>query len=163
MTTLRMKVACAAVALSLTACQGSGGFGGLGDMNTTETIGTVGGAAGGALLGSQFGSGSGQLATTAIGTLLGAYAGNMLAKNFSGNDRSRAVNAEQQAVVQNETVTWNNPQSGYSGTVQPQGTFRNSAGQLCRQYTHTVNTGNGSDSAQGVACQQANGTWQLQS
>ena len=47
---LRIAALVAAGALSLTACEGAGG---------KETAGTLLGAAGGALLGAQFGGGSG--------------------------------------------------------------------------------------------------------
>ena len=161
MNALGRKTACAVMALSLVACEGTGGFGGLGGMDTNETIGTIGGGAAGALIGSQIGSGTGQLAATAIGTLLGAYAGRTLAKNFGDNDRSRAVTAERQAVARNEAITWNNPQSGYSGTVEPRDTYRNTNGQLCREYTHTIYVDGRAETARGTACRQNDGTWQL--
>ncbi|WP_245593369.1 RT0821/Lpp0805 family surface protein [Azospirillum halopraeferens] len=154
---LGKTTACAVLALSLAACEG-GGFGG---MTTGETVGTLGGAAGGALLGSQIGSGTGQIAATAVGTLLGAYAGREIARHFGQTDRTRAHSAEQQAVAQNSTVSWNNPQSGYGGTVQPLDTYRNASGQLCREYTHTINVEGRTEAARGTACQQTDGTWRL--
>ena len=79
----------AALSLGLGACE---------DMDTGRTVGTLGGAAGGGLLGSQIGGGSGQLAATAVGTLVGALAGGKLGGYLQGNDQRTATQAEQTAV-----------------------------------------------------------------
>ena len=96
----------------LAGCQSAG---------TGETLGTLGGAAAGGVLGAQFGSGSGQLAATAAGTLLGAFAGNQLGAEFDQQDYYQSNNAGQQAFSSGQTQTWNSPQSGYYGQVQPTG------------------------------------------
>ncbi|MBP2303119.1 RT0821/Lpp0805 family surface protein [Azospirillum picis] len=158
----RLRTAAAAVvatmaALPLGACQNTS----LGNMNTTETVGTLGGAVAGGLLGSRFGGGSGKLATTAIGTLLGAYAGQQLTRHFTSADQNRASDAEERAVSSNQTITWNNPQSGNSGTIQPQRTYQGSSGQTCRDYTHSVVIDGSTQAARGTACQQPDGTWKL--
>jgi surface antigen len=150
--TIRKAALCAALALSLGACQG---------QTTGETVGSLGGAAGGALLGSQFGSGGGQLAATAIGTLAGALAGRQLGRYVEGNDQQYAANAEEQAVSQNQSITWNNSDTGRRGVVEPVRTYENQNGQTCREYTHTVYIGGRAESARGTACRDADGTWRL--
>lgn len=152
---MRKTAVCAALALSLGACQTG--------MSTSETVGTVGGAAGGALIGSQFGSGSGQLATTALGTLIGAFAGREIARRLDGPSESRAASAEREAVSNNQTITWNNPQNGNHGSVQPVRTYQSGGGQTCRDYTHTINVEGKRETARGTACRQSDGTWQLAS
>lgn len=149
---IRKTAACALVALSLAACQTG---------STGETVGTIGGAAGGALLGSQLGQGKGQIAATAVGTLVGALAGRELGRRLQGSDQQRAVAAERSAIERNETITWTNPNSGYRGTVQPGDSYVNSAGQTCRNYTHTVYIEGRAETAQGTACRQGDGTWRL--
>ena len=57
---------------------------------TKQTIGTLSGAALGGLLGAQFGSGKGKLATTAIGVLIGALAGSEIGKSLDRADRAHA-------------------------------------------------------------------------
>src|SRR3546814_19725837 len=55
-----------AAVMALSACGGTIG-------GTTQTIGTVVGAAGGGLLGSTIGSGTGRIIAVGAGTLLGGY------------------------------------------------------------------------------------------
>jgi outer membrane lipoprotein SlyB len=52
-----------------------------------QTIGTVAGGALGAVLGSQFGGGKGQLAAVAIGAIAGAWAGSELGKKLDEEDK----------------------------------------------------------------------------
>jgi len=164
---IRKSLACAVLALSLTACQtGGGGYGqqssgGFGNMSGSETVGTLGGAAAGALLGSRFGGGAGKVATVGIGTVLGALAGREIARRVSGTDERQAVAAEQRAVASNEPISWNNPETGNRGTIQPQRTYRNDTGQTCREYTHTIYVDGRAEAARGTACRQPDGTWQL--
>lgn len=161
-TRLRTTAACLAMAVALSACQ-SGGSGGGGQWTTPETVGTIGGALGGALIGSRFGGGAGKVATIGIGTVLGALAGRAIAQSLSSDDQTRAATAEEQALSRNQAITWNNPQSGNRGTIQPTGTYRGSGGQTCREYRHTVYVGGQAETATGTACQQADGTWRLAS
>ncbi|AWU93462.1 RT0821/Lpp0805 family surface protein [Azospirillum ramasamyi] len=158
---LRATAFAAIAALSLAACQNAQG--GIAGMSGTETLGTLGGAVAGGLLGSRFGGGAGKLATTAIGTLLGAYAGQQLASRFSPSDQNRASDAEERAVANNQTITWNNPQSGNRGTIQPVRTYQGSGGQTCRDYNHTVVIDGQTQVARGSACRQADGSWRLMS
>lgn len=152
--TIRATALCAILALPVGACQTS-------SMSGSETIGTLGGAVAGGLLGSRFGGGTGKLATTAVGTLLGAYAGRELSRRFSDGDRVTASDAEERAVANNQTITWNNPQNGNSGAIQPVRTYQDSSGQTCRDYTHTVMIEGKKEVARGTACRQADGNWKL--
>ncbi|WP_240002274.1 RT0821/Lpp0805 family surface protein [Oleisolibacter albus] len=128
---------------------------------SNETIGTLGGAAGGALLGSQFGGGSGKFATTALGAVLGGLAGRAVASSMSDADQERASRAEEAAVSRNETIRWNNPDSGNSGNVEPVRTYTDADGNLCRAYTHTVYIEGKPEQASGTACRQSDGRWHL--
>jgi surface antigen len=77
----------AALTVSLAACAQPGGDGfGI----SKQTGGAVLGGAGGALAGSQFGKGKGQLATTALGTLLGAWLGSEAGTSLDRADRAYA-------------------------------------------------------------------------
>ena len=55
-----------------------------------QTLGTLGGAAGGGLLGAQFGHGAGNLAATAAGAVLGGYVGNEVGASLDNGDRAAA-------------------------------------------------------------------------
>lgn len=127
----------------------------------TEIVGTLGGAAGGALLGSQIGKGSGNLAATAAGTLIGALAGHEIARRFTSSDQEQAAAAERRAVADNRSITWNNPDTGHTGTIAPRRTYTDDQGRTCRIYNHRVTIDGRNETARGTACQRPDGSWQL--
>ena len=128
-----------------------------------QGLGTILGAAGGGLLGAQFGSGEGQLAATAAGVFLGSMLGNSVGRSLDRADRravSRAEDEAHQAPV-NETISWRNPESGNYGTVTPVREGVSSTGRQCREYYHTVTVGGRQEEAYGTACLQPDGSWQI--
>ncbi len=129
-----------------------------------QTGGTLIGAGLGALAGSQIGSGTGQLAAVAIGALAGAYIGSEIGKSLDKADRLYAQQAQQKAYTapDGETIAWNNPESGNSGTFTPTRDGKNTAtGEYCREYQTTVNVGGKTESAYGTACRQPDGSWRI--
>lgn len=154
-----LKIAAAGlVALSLTACEGSG--------ITNQQVGTVVGAGVGALVGSQFGSGTGQIIATAVGTLAGAWIGSELGKRLDDRDRTLMSNSTNQALAHSpngQAVSWSNPDSGNSGSTTPLNTSTAAGGQTCRQFNQTVVAGGQQESRTGLACQQADGSWRISS
>lgn len=143
-------------ALSLGACQSSG-------WGQKQTIGTLGGAAGGALLGNQFGKGTGNVVATAIGAVAGAWLGNEIGSSLDNADKAALRNAEQQAYSApvGQTITWDNPQSGNSGTFTPVRNGTSSSGQYCREFQQTIMVGGKQQEAFGTACQQPDGSWKI--
>ncbi len=126
--------------------------------------GTLIGAGLGALAGSQIGKGRGQLAAVAIGALAGAFIGSEIGKSLDRADRLAAQQAQQQAHAApiGETIAWNNPESGNSGTFRPTKDGTNTAtGEYCREYQTTVNVGGKTESAYGTACRQPDGSWRI--
>lgn len=160
-------VAAIVVAAGVSACaqpgasynQGPGTFG----LNKT-TGGAIIGGAGGALAGSQFGKGNGNIAMTAIGTLLGAYVGSEVGASL---DRADVAYANQTAQVafergrSNQTVQWQNPDSGNYGYVTPTRTFQAGNGQYCREYQQEIYVGNQRQAAYGTACRRQDGSWEI--
>lgn len=145
-----------AAAVILSACATEG--------ERNETIGTVIGGVGGAILGSQFGGGSGRIVATALGTLGGALLGREFAKSLTAEDQVAMVEAEKSAHAApvGETVRWSNPESGNSGTVTPVREGRSSqTGATCREYQTTVNVDGRSEQGFGTACQQPDGSWKV--
>jgi surface antigen len=130
-----------------------------------EGAGTLLGGAGGALAGAQFGKGSGKLGMVAIGTLLGAFAGNQVGQSLDKADAMYAQKNAQNALEQAPTgqaMTWNNPDSGHSGTITPTRTFQDpSSGQYCREFQQTINVGGQSQKAFGRACRMPDGSWKI--
>ncbi len=126
--------------------------------------GTLIGAGLGALAGSQIGKGRGQLAAVAIGALAGAFIGSEIGKSLDRADRLAAQQAQQKAHAApiGETIAWNNPESGNSGTFRPTKDGTNTAtGEYCREYQTTVNVGGKTESAYGTACRQPDGSWRI--
>ena len=144
-----------AATLALGACEGAG---------EKQTGGTLLGAVGGALLGAQVGDGKGQLAAVAAGTLLGAVIGGEVGKTMDEVDQLRAQQAVEQAHAApiNETIAWNNPETGNAGTVTPvrKGSHP-TTGAYCREYQTTVTIGGNTEEAYGTACQQPDGSWKI--
>jgi len=151
----RFKLAAVLVAFSLvTACEGAGG---------KETAGTLLGGAGGALLGAQVGSGSGQVLAAVAGGLAGAFLGNQIGKSLDKADQAYAEQATQRAQTApiGQTITWNNPESGNSGTYTPVRDGYDNTGAYCREYQTTVTVGGKVEEAYGTACQQPDGSWKV--
>lgn len=73
---------------------------------------------GGALVGTQFGSRTGQLVATLVGTVGGAWIGNRIGAYLDERDRKRAAEAAQQATVTGQPQVWRNPESGVSGKAE---------------------------------------------
>lgn len=85
-----------------------------------QNIGTVLGGVGGAVIGSQFGSGTGRLVATVIGAGAGAFLGNQLGKSLDDADRQQIAKADSQALdtPMGQPISWRNPDSGATGTAQ---------------------------------------------
>lgn len=133
------------------------------DMGQKQTGGALLGGIGGAVAGAQFGKGTGQLATTAIGTLLGAFVGSEVGKSLDRADQAYAARAEQTAhsAPIGKSITWNNPDSGHSGSYTPVRDGYDQSGAYCREYQTTVNIEGRSQKAYGTACKQGDGSWKV--
>lgn len=148
----RMKRVLVAVAVAATLS--------LGGCATKQESGTAIGGILGGVLGSQVGSGSGKTAATIAATIAGAVIGGQVGKSMDETDRLKA----QHALETNPTgqpSTWQNPDSGYTYTVTPVKTYKNTEGRYCREYTTKVNIGGKMEDAYGTACRQPDGTWEV--
>lgn len=151
---LKTVTAAAVIVLFTAACAGRG---------EKETVGGLGGAAVGGLIGAQFGSGKGKLAATGAGVLIGALIGSRIGKGLDDADKAnadRAINKAHNAPL-GETIAWNNPRSGNSGTVTPVRDGTSSSGAYCREFQQTVTVGGETKDAYGTACRQPDGSWQI--
>lgn len=132
------------------------------DERPGETIGTIVGAGVGAVLGSKVGDGRGQAVATAVGALAGAWIGNQLGKSLDERDKQMAEATSQDSLENNPsgtTSTWNNPDSGNSGSITPHNTYKTAAGDDCREFESTVQVDGKTEVTQGRACRQADGSW----
>ncbi|PIW26868.1 MAG: hypothetical protein COW30_12880 [Rhodospirillales bacterium CG15_BIG_FIL_POST_REV_8_21_14_020_66_15] len=144
------------VAVGLGGCEGS-------QYGQKQTVGGLTGAALGGLLGAQFGSGTGKLATTAVGVLLGGLAGSEVGRTMDTVDRMKADEAARRARTAplGETVTWNNPDSGNRGTYTPLRDGTSSQGRYCREFQQTITIGGKTEQGIGIACREPDGTWRI--
>jgi len=134
----------------------------MGGLNKQQ-IGTGVGAVAGGLAGSQFGGGSGQLWATGAGVLLGALVGSSVGSSLDKADIAYMQSAQSRAYSApvGQTISWNNPQSGNSGTYTPVRDGRTGSGAYCREYQQTIYVGGQQQTATGQACQNADGTWRV--
>jgi surface antigen len=133
------------------------------NMGPKQTGGAVIGGAGGALAGAQFGGGKGRLVTTAIGTLLGAAIGSSVGASLDELDEMKANQAFNKAAAApvGQSIAWNNPKSGHSGTVVATRDGTSTTGAYCREFQNTVTIGGQPQSSYGTACRQPDGTWKI--
>ena len=133
------------------------------DWSGGTIVGTLGGAALGGFLGSQIGSGTGRLAFTGLGVLVGGLAGNQIAKALTCEDKQQMNQANQQAQAApvGEQISWNNPDSGNSGTVTAVRDGTSQSGQYCREFEQTVTVDGKTEQGTGVACRKADGSWEV--
>jgi len=128
---------------------------------TKEGTGTIVGAAGGAAVGSLFGSGSGRILAVGAGAVVGGVVGNRVGAYMDEKDRLEAEAAlrKAQTAPVGQSVTWNNPDSGASGSVTPVREGKDGAGNDCREFKHTVTKDGETREDSGIACRHADGTW----
>ncbi|HLF59510.1 MAG TPA: RT0821/Lpp0805 family surface protein [Alphaproteobacteria bacterium] len=128
-----------------------------------EEAGTLVGAGAGAAIGSMIGKGGGNIAAIVIGGLLGGYLGNTIGRQLDDKDRMMHEQAAQQALAApvGQTINWNNPNNGHSGTVTTVRDGTDQAGAYCREYQQTVVVGGQSQQAYGTACRQPDGSWKI--
>lgn len=127
-------------------------------------VGTALGAIGGGVAGYQFGKGSGKAVATAIGAIAGGAIGNELGASLDRADQTYYNNTQQRALETlpaGQSLPWNNPQTGNSGSFTPSNPYQTSAGQYCREFSQAINVGGNTQQAYGTACRQADGSWQI--
>ncbi len=151
--------------LAVTACMALAvaGCDTLQNAGTKQTVGTGAGAVLGGLAGSQVGGGSGRLWATGAGVLLGALIGSEVGASLDKADMMYAQRANKQAHSSpiGESISWNNPETGNSGTVTPVRDGYSSAGRYCREYQQTIYVGGKQQEGYGTACQQPDGSWEI--
>jgi len=131
---------------------------------TNQDGGTLLGGATGALIGSTIGGGTGKGVAIAGGAILGALLGSKIGQSLDEQDKQR-VNATTQQSLESaksgQTTTWQNPDTGHSGTVTPQKAYKRKDGEYCREYSQTVTIGGETHKAYGTACRRPDGTWEM--
>ncbi|HZO07987.1 MAG TPA: RT0821/Lpp0805 family surface protein [Myxococcota bacterium] len=123
-------------------------------------IGAATGAAAGGLIGAAAG---GKTKGIIAGVLLGGLAGGAIGNYLDANDREYATNNSYYALERTPagtTSSWQNPDSGNSGSVTPLQTYQTDSG-YCREFEQTIRVGGRNESAHGTACRQPDGSWRI--
>jgi surface antigen len=131
-----------------------------------EQIGTIAGAAGGAVAGRAIGGdGTGGYVGLILGAVVGGYLGGQAGKWLDERDQKQMADTTTKALETGQAgqaVTWNNPDSGNRGSVTPQAKFKDSSGQVCRDFSSSASSAQGQSlNGAGTACKQADGTWRI--
>jgi surface antigen len=157
--TVRRLAPIVLLAFLLTSCAGT--------METIQNnpkamLGGAAGAAGGGLIAAAAGGGTaGIIGGVLLGGLLGGAIGNALDQR----DKQMAAEAAQRAFENNRSgaaTTWQNPDSGHSGSITPTRTYQGGGGEYCREYQQTVVIGGEKQNSYGTACRRPDGTWEVQ-
>jgi surface antigen len=144
-----------ALSLALAACTAQSAPG------PKTQVGAATGAAAGGLLGAALG---GETEGIIAGVLLGGLLGGALGNALDNADRAYASRNAYHALEttpSGTTSTWQNPDSGHSGTTTPTRTYQQHDGTYCREFQQTVTIGGKSERAFGTACRMPDGSWQI--
>ncbi len=132
---------------------------GLGQCNREVLGGLLGGAIGG-YAGSHIGKGSGRTAAIIGGALAGVLIGGSIGRSMDGLDQ-HCVGQILEHAPPDQTVAWNNPDTGARYRVTPMRTYQENAGRYCREYQTVSVIGGRQRQTYGTACRQPDGSWQL--
>jgi surface antigen len=123
-------------------------------------LGAATGAAAGGLIGAAAG---GKTKGIIAGVLLGGLAGGAIGNALDQYDREYAMANSYHALERTPsgtTSSWQNPDSGNSGSLTPMQTYETSSG-YCREFEQTIRVGGRNESGYGRACRQVDGSWRI--
>ena len=133
-----------------------------------DRSGKIGGAVGGILggvMGAKVSQGTGRTVATIIGATLGAMWGEDMARGMTDIDKIFAERTTKDTLEYGkpgDPVSWSNPQSGNSGQVKADHTYKNKEGEDCRKFETTAEVGGEERITKGTACRLSNGDWKVQ-
>ena len=140
----------------------------LGGCSTTinkQQSGTAVGALLGAALGYGLGKGhKNKNLAVMLGAAFGAVAGDQIGAQLDEKDRLLAGENLQESLTSAKVgtkLTWNNPDTGHSGSTSPTKTVVASDGTPCREFTTEIIVGGETHQGYGTACRQADGSWKI--
>lgn len=128
-------------------------------LGTGAQTGAVTGAAAGGLIAGLAGA---HPAWIVGSILMGAVAGGLVGDYLSDRDKEQHAATSYDALETQQTggqSTWSNPDSGNSGSTRILNVYRTADGRLCKDFEQTISAGGQSETANGTACQQSDGTW----
>jgi surface antigen len=140
--------------LALTGCSSN-------TQQGNTTIGAVSGAVVGGLAGTAFGAGTGRAVAVGVGAVAGALFGGWIGHEMDHSDNTRCCHTLDRNAP-NHPHTWKNKRTGAQYTVKPTSRVMTYNGNnYCRQYETTATMNGKTQTSSGIACRQANGSWQV--
>lgn len=130
-------------------------------VSTGAQTGAAVGAAAGGLITAAARADTGWIVAAAV---LGAVAGVVVGDYLTREDKMMAGKTANDALETQptgNTSTWQNPDSGNSGSVTVTDTYQQADGTPCRSFTQTIAAGDRTESGVGTACRAADGTWRI--
>lgn len=109
----------------------------------------------------QLSPGQGGSGAAPISAMGGGLVGGRIGTALTSRERRSALEAEYKALeytASGQPVAWKGDRAGHHGEVVAAQPYRVGS-QDCRQYKHTVYTGDASAIARGTACRNADGSW----
>lgn len=135
-------------------------------LPTKQEQGAAAGAVLGGVLGSALGEGHRDRGwATALGVIFGAVIGDQIGAQLDERDRLLAARNLQYSLESTRdgiSTTWQNPNTGNSGTATPTNTSTTSNGSPCREFTTEIKVGGEIQQGYGRACRQSDGSWKIQ-
>lgn len=156
------SAACLLIVALCAGCAADGTGASTTGLPSKTILGSMVGAAGGGLIGAAAGGGA---AGIAAGVLLGGLVGGVAGNALDQRDKQLAAqNAQQtfETARTGTTSTWQNPDSGHSGSITPTRTYQAPSGEYCREYQQEVTIGGEKHQSFGTACRQPDGSWRIQ-
>ncbi|GJM07443.1 MAG: hypothetical protein DHS20C10_11770 [marine bacterium B5-7] len=130
---------------------------GCSDMNKQD-MGTMAGGTLGALIGSRFGGGTGQMLAMGVGAVAGAVIGGQIGKTMDENDKLKMQQTLEKTPT-DKTNRWRNPDNGNVYSVTPTRTYKKD-GHPCRAYSTKAFIDGKQETINGTACRDDEGKWQ---
>lgn len=125
-----------------------------------ELVGRLAGGALGGLIGSQIGDGSGQVAATIAGVAAGFLLGGAVGQGMDQTDQACAGRVLEVAPA-DETIRWQNPDTGVFYGVTPGQPVERAEGVFCRPFSANAVVEGRTQVMSGTACRRTDGTWEV--
>ena len=119
------------------------------------------GAAGGGLIAALAGASPAWIAASVI---LGAVAGGVIGNELTKKDKEKYASSSYDALStqgKGGTTSWSNPETGNSGSTTINEVFTKADGTKCKRFTTKITANGKTNTTNGVACQESDGTWKV--
>lgn len=127
-----------------------------------EAVGAVMGGIAGGVIGNTTASGDNK----ELGTFAGAIIGVVLGKELVGRMDKADIQCTSQVLERardDQTVVWNNPDTGRHYSVIPYQSYKQTDGRYCRNYKATIRVGTTESIYKETACRNESGVWERKS